>query len=85
MEPVDSGTSAAPTGFEREVSDSSVEYLLFILDSKADGRGILSQLEALRKAALKLCVDVTKDYIWQRDEFNLELKNEEGESVACAA
>lgn len=77
------GDTAGHTGLEREVPEGSVEYLLFLLGGpEADARATLSQLEALRKAALKLCSEVTGDdgYVWQRDEFNLELKNEEGES-----
>ncbi|KAI9901376.1 hypothetical protein N3K66_003193 [Trichothecium roseum] len=75
------GDTAGHTGLEREVPEGSVEYLLFLLGGpEADARATLSQLEALRRAALKLCSEVTGDdgYVWQRDEFNLELKNEEG-------
>lgn len=71
--------NVGPSGFERELPDNSVKYLLFVIDEPSDARRTLSQLEVLRKSALELCRDLTKDYIWQRDEFNLELKNEGGE------
>lgn len=66
------------SGFERELPDNSVEYLLFVIEEHSDARTVLPQLETLRKAALELCRNLAKEYIWQRDEFNLELKNEEG-------
>lgn len=73
---------AAPEhdGFERQLPDNCVEYLLFILDSQLDARKQLSQIEAIRKSALQLASSLTKDYIWQKDEFNLELKNEKGKN-----
>lgn len=77
--------TAGHSGFERELSDNSVEYLVFVIDPKLDKRAILSQLETLRKKALELCRDLTKDYIWQRDEFNLELKNEGGKHLKLHA
>lgn len=70
--------TAGHSGFERELPDNSVEYLIFVIDKKLDARRTFSTLEAIRKEALKLCNELTKDYIWQRDEFNLELKNEGG-------
>lgn len=71
--------TAGHTGFERELPDNSVEYLLFIIDhDKTHSRNILQQLEELRKAALNLFSELTRDYIWQRDEFNIELKNQGG-------
>lgn len=80
MEDLPHDPTAGHTGFERELPDNSVEYLLFIIEGdKSDSRNTLAQLEKLRKSALDLCQDLTKDYIWQRDEFNLQLKNEGGE------
>ena len=72
---------AGLSGFDKELSENSVEYLLFVIDKQSDARALLAQLEALRKAALELCRSLTKDYIWQRDEFNLELKNERGKCI----
>ncbi|KAH6982798.1 SGT1 protein-domain-containing protein [Ilyonectria sp. MPI-CAGE-AT-0026] len=65
-------------GFERQLPDNCVEYLLFVLDSQLDARKQLSQIESIRKSALQLASSLTKDYIWQKDEFNLELKTEQG-------
>ncbi|KAI5466511.1 SGT1 protein-domain-containing protein [Mariannaea sp. PMI_226] len=72
------GPDTGSAGFQRQLPDNCVEYLLFILDSKLDARKHLSQIETIRKSALKLANDSTRDYIWQKDELNLELKNEQG-------
>ena len=69
---------AASGGFKRELPDNCVEYLLFALDGQADAQTQLHELEAIRKAAMHQSQTLTKDYIWQRDEFSLELKTEDG-------
>ncbi|KFA72376.1 hypothetical protein S40288_05595 [Stachybotrys chartarum IBT 40288] len=65
-------------GFERQMAENCVEYFLFLIDGQADSRHHLSKLESIRKAALQLSQSLTKDYIWQRDEFQLELRSENG-------
>lgn len=68
-------------GLERETPENSVCYLLFVLDRNKDARQVLRQLEAVRQAALKLCRDLTDNYIWQRDAFDLELRTEGGKCL----
>ncbi|UNI17348.1 hypothetical protein JDV02_003696 [Purpureocillium takamizusanense] len=58
--------------------DNSVEYCLFLLEEQVDARRTLNALESLRKSALGLAQTLTADYIWQRDDFNLELKVADG-------
>ncbi|CAG9941420.1 unnamed protein product [Clonostachys rosea f. rosea IK726] len=65
-------------GFEKEITENVVEYLIFCIESNSDARNTLSRLETVRKAAIQNCQSLTKDYLWQREEFNLELKNEGG-------
>ncbi|OIW26834.1 SGT1-domain-containing protein [Coniochaeta ligniaria NRRL 30616] len=65
-------------GFQMQLPENCIEYMLFILDAQVDNKKVLSSLEEVRKAALRLADDLTKDYIWQRDSFNLELKHEKG-------
>jgi hypothetical protein len=65
-------------GFPRSLPDNCVEYMLFILDSRLEPRSLLTELENIRKAAMQLCVTTTKDYIWQRDSFQLQIKREDG-------
>ncbi|KAL6923785.1 hypothetical protein FSST1_001059 [Fusarium sambucinum] len=69
--------------FKDHLPDNCVEYLLFFLDPQPDSRKQLSQIENIRKSAIDLASTLTKDYIWQKDEFNLALKNENGEYQTC--
>lgn len=64
-----------------QLPDNCVEYLLFVLDPQLEARRELSQIEAVRKSALDLATSLTADYIWQKDEFNLTLKNEQGKGL----
>ncbi|KAF5022771.1 hypothetical protein F66182_5186 [Fusarium sp. NRRL 66182] len=66
------------TGFQNQLPDNCVEYLLFALDPQLDARKQLSQIESIRRSALELAASLTKDYIWQKDEFNLTLRNKQG-------
>ncbi|KAM0129773.1 hypothetical protein ACHAO1_008277 [Botrytis cinerea] len=66
-------------GFPKRLPDDCVEYSLYIIDSKLKSqKDLLSKLEDVRKESLKLLKDLTKDYIWQRDGFRVEIKNEKG-------
>jgi hypothetical protein len=65
-------------GFPRRLPENCVEYYLFILDGQLEARKLLSALENVRKAATQLCARLTKDYVWQRDGLQLEVKNENG-------
>lgn len=83
MEDLPHDPTAGHTGFERELPDNSVEYLLFVIgDDTPESKDTLMQLEKLRRSALDLCQNIAKDYIWQRDEFKLELKNEGGKATS---
>ncbi|KAI0542440.1 SGT1 protein-domain-containing protein [Xylaria digitata] len=64
--------------FPRSLPDNCVEYMLFLLDSTLEPRGLLTELENIRKTAMQLCAATAKDYIWQRDSFQLQTKRESG-------
>lgn len=68
-------------GLDMKLAENYVEYALLVLPEKEEGsaRKQLSLLETIRKAALELAASLTKDFIWQRDEFNLSLTNDHGE------
>ncbi|KAI0381061.1 SGT1-domain-containing protein [Hypomontagnella monticulosa] len=61
----------------RRLPENCVEYLLFVIDNKFDARKLLPELEKIRKAATQLCDNVAKDYIWQRDSFQLRLERDQ--------
>lgn len=65
-------------GFQMQLPENCIEYMLFAIDTIQDNRKLLSTLEEIRKAALRLADDLTRDYIWQRESFNLELRRENG-------
>lgn len=69
-------------GFPKRLPEDCVEYMLFIIDSALTQKETLNQLEIVRKEALKLTKILLKDYIWQRDEFNLklEVQNSDGDN-----
>ncbi|KAF5692566.1 hypothetical protein FDENT_2776 [Fusarium denticulatum] len=69
---------AEEANFKNQLPDNCVEYLLFFIDPQVDIRKQLAQVENIRKSAIELSATLTKDYIWQKDEFNLTLKNENG-------
>ncbi|KAM3428505.1 hypothetical protein MY4824_008769 [Beauveria thailandica] len=64
--------------FERQLAENSMEYMIFILDDKLEGIKYLNRLESISKEADGLMRSVDKNYIWQRDEFNLSVVNEQG-------
>ncbi|KAI1193491.1 SGT1-domain-containing protein [Nemania serpens] len=64
--------------FPRSLPDNCVEYMLFVLDDVLDPRGLLAELENIRKTAMQLCAATTKNYIWQRDCFQLQIKRADG-------
>ncbi|KAF5706960.1 hypothetical protein FGLOB1_7173 [Fusarium globosum] len=69
---------AEEANFKNQLPDNCVEYLLFFIDPQVDIRKQLAQIEIVRKSAIELATTLTKDYIWQKEEFNLTLKNENG-------
>lgn len=66
--------------FERTLPENCVEYMVFILGEDLEPRQIFSSLETVRKASVQLSNQLTKDYIWQRESFGLEIKSADGSS-----
>ncbi|KAH7029373.1 SGT1 protein-domain-containing protein [Microdochium trichocladiopsis] len=64
--------------FPRQLPDNCVEYVLVIIDSQIENRKLLSELEHVRKLALQLRDRLAGDYIWQRDEFQLQVTSKNG-------
>lgn len=72
------GETGAQDDFGGQPPENCVEYFLFILDQEDNARKQLGGLEGLRQAALQFAQTLTKDYIWQRDGFELELEARRG-------
>lgn len=64
--------------FERTLPENCVEYMLFVVETDLESTHPLSSLQAVRKAAVQLCNQLTKDYIWQREAFSLDTKSAHG-------
>lgn len=72
-----SAASKVPS-FALTLPENCVEYMLFVIEADGEPKKTLSSLETVRKASVRLCNQLTKDYIWQRDGFSLEIKSEQG-------
>lgn len=70
--------------FERTLLENCVEYMIFIPQEHLEPRRSFSSLENVRKAAVQLSNQLTKDYIWQREDFDLETKSTDGSSCALS-
>ncbi|KAL6804479.1 SGT1 domain-containing protein [Trichoderma sp. SZMC 28012] len=62
-----------------QLSENTVEYMLFVVENQQpEARKARTSLETIRKAAVELVQSLTKDYIWQREGFEISLKSEHG-------
>jgi hypothetical protein len=68
-------------GFPKRLPDDTIEYAIFVIDSKLAEAQIVSRLRTVLQDASALSKKLLKDYIWQRDEFALELKRDDGMSA----
>lgn len=64
-------------GFPKRLPDDTVEYIIFIIDSKFNEAQIRSQLSLIQNSASDAVKKYLKDYIWQRDAFKLEFQRED--------
>ncbi|EON65098.1 hypothetical protein W97_04333 [Coniosporium apollinis CBS 100218] len=66
------------SGFPKRLPEDCVEYMIFIIDTKSSEAQIRSRLQAVQRASSDLTKKLLKDYIWQRDAFNLDLVRGDG-------
>jgi hypothetical protein len=65
--------------FQRSAPSSWVEYMLFLFNSPASEADVSQQLETIRETALEICSALTREYLWQREDFGLHIaKHEDG-------
>lgn len=69
-------------GFPKHLPEDCVEYFIYIIDSKLRDLEIRSQLRKIQASVSNLTKKLLKGYIWQRQNFNLELVHEDGNAVA---
>ncbi|KAK1064211.1 hypothetical protein LTR74_008837 [Friedmanniomyces endolithicus] len=60
-------------GFPKRLPDDCVEYVVHVVDTNIKGlAAIRARLKEIMRKANELCKKHTKDYIWQRDAFQLK-------------
>ncbi|KAL8846360.1 MAG: hypothetical protein Q9221_008539 [Calogaya cf. arnoldii] len=68
-------------GFPKILPDDCVQYTLYLIDANLSHFEIRAQLRKVQAAANLLCKGLLKDFIWQRDDFRLEIKQQDGLSL----
>ncbi|KAK0847336.1 hypothetical protein LTS02_014508 [Friedmanniomyces endolithicus] len=62
-------------GFPKRLPDDCVEYVIHMVDANIKSLAdIRARLKEIMRKANELCKKHTKDYIWQRDSFQLKLR-----------
>lgn len=72
---MDSNQEFTSETLQRRLPENSIAYSVFI-DSSENNRQIASRLKVIKKESQKFVENLTKDYIWQRGEFKLELSSD---------
>lgn len=68
-------------GFSRCLPDDCVEYTISIIDSTLKDQYRREKLRKVQSSAISLTKGLLGDYIWQRDNFHLDLLQENGRYV----
>ena len=63
-------------GFPKRLPEDTVEYAVYVVDNTLSDSQVRARLNAILQASNELSKKLLKDYIWQRDDFKLELKRE---------
>ncbi|KAL6898755.1 SGT1 domain-containing protein [Trichoderma evansii] len=75
----DGNVGEAEAAAAEQLPENTVEYMLFVIDNQqTEARKTRPRLETIRKAAVELVQSLTKDYIWQRESFEISFKSENG-------
>lgn len=61
-------------GFPKRLPDDTVEYCINIIDSKLAQAKVVTRLKEVLKDANTFLKELLSDYIWQREEFKLDLE-----------
>jgi hypothetical protein len=60
-------------GFPKSLTEDTVQYTIHTLEATQNQQKTASKLKLVQQRLKTLCKDLLKDYIWQRDAFNVEL------------
>ncbi len=67
-------------GFPKTLPEDCAEYAIYITDSELDDMAIREQLRKVQSAGHKLITELTKGFIWQRQNMHLALERDESRS-----
>lgn len=65
-------------GFPKSLPEDCVEYTIYVIDTKLSEFETRKKLREVQTAASNLTKDLVKEFIWQRESFQLSLEREEG-------
>lgn len=65
-------------GFPKRLPEDTVQYVIYALDPKLSSESqVREKLRDVEKAAKEQSKNILGQYIWQRDEFNLQLTRDD--------
>lgn len=70
-------------GFPRRLPEDCVEYTIFIIDTELRDYEVRQTLRDVQASANVLTKKLLKDFIWQRENFKLDLTHENGTVPDC--
>ena len=69
-------------GFPKVLPDDCAQYMIYTVDGKSSDFDVREQLRKVQAAATTLTKSLLNDYIWQRDDFRLELVQGQGKRLS---
>ena len=68
-------------GFPKTLPEDCVEYTIYVINSKLSDVEVREKLGEVQSTAIQLTRKLLKDFIWQREGFQLNLERDEGRSL----
>lgn len=68
-------------GFPKALPEDCVEYAIYLIDSKVSDLAVREKLRKVQSTATQLSKELLKDYLWQRESFQLNLGRDKGRSL----
>jgi hypothetical protein len=65
-------------GFPKRLPEDTVDYAVYVVDPALDQTQKVTKLKQVLQETTNSTKELLKDYIWQRDEFVLEIKLDDG-------
>ena len=65
-------------GYLKRLPDDCIEYSVYVLSNELDDSKIREKLRGVQSAATDLIKTLLKEFVWQRQEFALQLVRENG-------